>query len=342
MRNYIVFGLLVILSLSAFRAEAWEFPKLKNLWKFQYGESNTNKPPRLHRLLEAANDEIELAEDASLEGDGDKAIEHYKKAIEELEKVKREHPDRAEKPEFTPLRNKEAACRAAIDSIRFDQINQNIRAVTVSDTSELQKKWNKKHGIKNPEDEKEEPKTIKEEVVKQHTDLDVKTNKVDVVEKVEKVEPVDSAIDSTSPEQIEKSKPKGMDELIAANQLMATELPKDWNERIKFAVKTMKSGDYDLADQLLEKLQNEQPKNLNVLLLRAAAQAGAKKLYTARRTLETAMRTHPKSYLPYYNLAHLTIRLGESVETAKQYYEMGRMVGGPVNSQIETLLKSSK
>ncbi len=328
MKKYAIFGLFVFAAFASLQAQSW----FSNLWKFQYNEADTNKPVRLHRLLEPANDEIELAEDASLEGDGDKAIEHYKKALAELDKVKKEHPDRAGKPEFTPLRNKEAACHAAIDSIRFAQINRNIRAVTVSDTSALQKKWNRKHGIKDPGEEKNKEAENKEEGTNA-----VATNKVDAAAK-----PVDKAAPAADPEQIEKSRPKGMNDLLAANQLKATELPENWNERVRFAVKTMKSGDYALADQLLENMQKEQPNNLNVLLLRAAAQAGADKLHTARRTLETAMRAHPESYLPYYNLAHLTIRLGEGKDAARQYYEMGRMAGGPENKQIEALIDSKE
>ena len=47
------------------------------------------------------------------------------------------------------------------------------------------------------------------------------------------------------------------------------------------------------------------------------------------------MREHPKSYLPCYNLANLTLRLGESVEAAREYYEQGRSLGGPRNEALE-------
>lgn len=116
-------------------------------WPFGYDEDSTNAPPRLHRLLEKANDYIELAEDASYDGDGDKAVENYRLALAELDRVERENPDRAETSEFAPLRNRRAACNAAIDAIRFAQIDANERAVAVSNTAELQKKWERKHGI---------------------------------------------------------------------------------------------------------------------------------------------------------------------------------------------------
>ena len=93
------------------------------------------------------------------------------------------------------------------------------------------------------------------------------------------------------------------------------------------------------ADVLLESMLKERPKDLNALLLRAAAQAGTKHYYAAQRTLERAMRAHPRSYLPYYNLANLLIQQGEDLETAKEYYELGRTVGGPVNKALEARLK---
>ena len=52
---------------STFLQAAW-------YWPFESSEDNTNKPPRLHRLLEKANDFIELAEDESMNGDADKAL----------------------------------------------------------------------------------------------------------------------------------------------------------------------------------------------------------------------------------------------------------------------------
>ena len=47
---------------------------------------------------------IELAQDASLNGDSDKAIENYRLALGELDRVEAEYPARAESSEFAPLR----------------------------------------------------------------------------------------------------------------------------------------------------------------------------------------------------------------------------------------------
>ena len=92
-------------------------------------------------------------------------------------------------------------------------------------------------------------------------------------------------------------------------------------------------------DELLEAMLKERPKDLNALLMRAAAQAGTQSYYAAQGTLERAMRAHPRSFLPYYNLANLLIQQGGDLETAREYYELGRTVGGPVNKALEARLE---
>ena len=113
-----------------------------------------------------------------------------------------------------------------------------------------------------------------------------------------------------------------------------------FDEKIQLALKELKAKDYAAADLLLEELEKERKGDLNVLILRAAAQNGMKYHLAARRTLEKAMRAHPKSYLPYYNLAYLMFKLeDEGVESARQYYELGRALGGPMDERIESRLK---
>jgi len=269
-------------------------------WPFDFDPDSTNKPPRLHRLLEKANEYIELAEDEALEGNGEKAIDNYRLALKELDRVEEENPDRAESPEFAPLRTKRATCSAAIDTIRFAQVNENERAVSVSNTADLERKWRVKHGLQTKADEE----FLRREAAK--------TNKVEKVEA-----------------QVETGKvaPPAKDAKPAADGAS--------DERMQKAVAAIRAGDYGSADQLLEEVMKERPDDLNPMLLRAAAQAGSGSLFAARRTLEKAMRAHPKSYLPCYNLANLMLRLGEDVGSAREYYEQGRALGGPRNEALE-------
>ena len=328
-------------------------------WPFGSKEDDPSKPLRLHRLLEEANNYIEIAEDEALKGNGDAALENYRLALSELDRVERENPDRAETAEFSPLRNKRAACVAAMDAIRFAQVNDNERAVSVTDTRELQKKWNKKHGIK--EEVKDERGKVKDE----GAPVEVKGEEGKVKDEAEPVEPpVEEPVAKVEVKPVEapaekpvakvEEKPETKMEVKPTEKPVAKVEEKsekkqeikddssDFKHRLKTALAEVRNRDYVAADLLLEELEQERPNDLNVLLLRAAAQAGMGSNHAARRTLEKAMRAHPRSHLPYYNLANLLLDMGESVDTARQYYEMGRSCGGPQWAPLERRLKGEK
>ena len=307
-------------------------------WPFGTDEDGTNAPPRLHRLLEPANDYIELAQDASLNGDTDKALENYRLALEELDRVEAEHPDRAASAEFAPLRLRRAACTAAIDSIRFAQVNENVRPVSVTDTTELQKRWNKAHGVGGDEDEPPAESKVEKEGKKEPEKKEPEKKKEPEEEK--NAEPPEQAEEKKPEPVAEEKKPADAQERVPPAEKPPAVLPKDWNGRIAQAMADLRAQDYAAADVLLESMLKERPKDLNALLLRAAAQAGTRSYYAAQRTLERAMRAHPRSYLPYYNLANLLAQQeGGDLEAAREYYELGRTVGGPVNKALEARLK---
>ena len=306
-------------------------------WPFGSDEDSTNAPPRLHRLLEPANDYIELAQDASLNGDSEKAIENYRLALGELDRVEAEHPDRAESSEFAPLRLRRATCMAAIDAIRFAQVNENVRPVSVTDTTELQKRWEKLHGFADEEDEEKTPvqASSKEETKQAPPTTEKEEAKPVPPKKEEEAKPAPPPKEEAKP----TPPPEEKKPLTPPEEKKPAPLPADWSGRIAQAMSDLRAQDYAAADVLLESMLNERPKDLNALLLRAAAQAGTKSYYAAQRTLERAMRAHPRSYLPYYNLANLLIQQNGDLEAAREYYELGRTVGGPVNKALETRLK---
>ena len=290
-------------------------------WYWPFGnDEDTEERPRLHRLLENANDLIEQAEDASLDGDAERALELYNSALTNLVDIANSNPDRAEKPEFAPLRNKIAATSAAIDSIRFEQVNQNIRAVAVTDTTELEKKF----------DEEQAKKKGGKKGAKESKETDVKKEE-------KKAEPEKMELPKA-----EKKAPESRPEEKPAPRPATSKEPElsGFDEKIQTAIRELQAKDYAAADLLLEDLEKERRDDLNVLILRAAAQNGLKYHLAARRTLERAMRAHPKSYLPYYNLAYLMFKIeGEGQHSARQYYELGRALGGPQDTKLESKLK---
>ncbi len=276
-------------------------------WPFGVDEDSPDSKPRLHRLLENANDLIEQAEDAALDGDAEKALELYNSALTNLVDVAEKNPDRADKPEFAPLRNKIAATSAAMDSIRFSQVEQNVRAVAVTDTTELQRKYDEEQARK---------KGV------------LPTKKADAGR-------ASAPATAASP-----GRAVAPATAVDAGRAVASPPVDGFDEKMQTAIREIRAKDYAAADLLLEDLEKERRNDLNVLILRSAAQSGLKYYLAARRTLEKAMRAHPKSYLPYYNLAHLMFAIpGEGRESARQYYELGRALGGPRDARLEGRLK---
>ena len=311
MKQIVLFVAAVVALMAAPARAAW-------YWPFGNDEDSDEKP-RLHRLLENANDLIEQAEDASLDGDAERALELYNSALTNLVDIADKNPDRAEKPEFAPLRNKIAAVSAAIDSIRFEQVNRNIRAVAVTDTTELQKKF---------DEEQAKKKGVNKEKEKSEAD---KVEKKPTPEKTESPNPA-----PPNPEAKPEPKANPAPQSAARGDVSLD----GFDGKIQTAIKELQAKDYAAADLLLEELEKERSDDLNVLILRAAAQNGLKYHLAARRTLEKAMRAHPKSYLPYYNLAYLMFKIeGEGQRSARQYYELGRALGGPQDQKLEGRLK---
>ncbi len=288
-------------------------------WPFGVDEDSPDSKPRLHRLLENANDLIEQAEDAALDGDAEKALELYNSALTNLVDVAEKNPDRADKPEFAPLRNKIAATSAAMDSIRFSQVEQNVRAVAVTDTTELQRKYDEEQARK---------KGV------------LPTKKADAGRASAPATAVDAGRASAPATAADAGRASAPATAVDSGRAVASPPVDGFDEKMQTAIREIRAKDYAAADLLLEDLEKERRNDLNVLILRSAAQSGLKYYLAARRTLEKAMRAHPKSYLPYYNLAHLMFAIpGEGRESARQYYELGRALGGPRDARLEGRLK---
>ena len=109
-------------------------------WPFR-GDDDEKEKPRFSELIEEASVEIDNAVDAAADGKYEEALEYYRKALAELERVERENPDRAPTGEFASLRNKRALVNSAIDAIILEQSRENAKAVQVTDTTELEKKF---------------------------------------------------------------------------------------------------------------------------------------------------------------------------------------------------------
>ena len=118
-------------------------------WYWPFGSDDEEEEPRLSELMEPASTNIDAAVDFAADGKTDEAIRCYEQALRELDRLEAAYPDRMETPEFTTVKTKRAYVRTAIDSLKFRQVEENSKAVAVSDTTELERKLAKEKAAAN-------------------------------------------------------------------------------------------------------------------------------------------------------------------------------------------------
>lgn len=268
-------------------------------WSFG---SDDDEKPRLSTLMEPASLLIDKASDYADEGKVDEAVAEYRKALVELDRVEAENPERAATSEFATLRNKRAYVSAAIDSLLLDQARRNSKAVSVSDTREL------------------EAKLAAEKAGGQSQNVTAKTvAKPGVAPKVHETAQRQAKMDA-------------LHKALQAN-------PKDRRARIGLAMEDLRSGDYDSAKLTIDELLQEKPNDAAALNLRAALEMERGENAAAEKTLTQVIQSNPRSYYGYYNMARLFLKTRKGAEgrdSARRYYETGRdYANGPVDKKLE-------
>lgn len=127
-------SIFIALALGAGASGAW-------YWPFS---SDDEKPPRVSELMEDASIMIDEAYDLAADGKTSEAVDKFREAMAELDRIEAENPDRVKEPEFNTLKNKRATVTAAVDSLLLDEVQSNAKAISVTDTTELQKKYDAK------------------------------------------------------------------------------------------------------------------------------------------------------------------------------------------------------
>ena len=129
-------------------------------WYWPFGSDDmSEEAPRISELMEPATELIDEASDLAAYGKVDESVEKYRKALDELDRIERENPERSKGAEFATLRNKRAYVNAAIDSMLLSQVKQNARVVAVSDTTELEKRLAEERGEKSKSEVEQRSKT---------------------------------------------------------------------------------------------------------------------------------------------------------------------------------------
>ncbi len=276
-------------------------PAASAAWYWPFGaDKDEPKPPRISELMAPATFLIDEASDLAEENKIPEAVDKYKMALLELDRIELQNPDRAQKAEFATLRNKRAYVNGAIDSLLLKQARENARAVAVTDTTELEKRLLRKRG------------KLQEEAAP-----------VPASQPADESEDLLSALEVTKvAAQPKPAKPKASAELKSPLQK---------------AVAAVEQGDYESAFQFIEQRLTEKPNDATALNLRAAVETEQGNYRAAEDSLDQAIRSNPRSYYAYYNMArlYLKVRGAEGQSLAHQYYKVGRQLGGPQDADLE-------
>lgn len=278
---------------------------LRASWYWPFGSDDVGERKlvsRISELMEPASVLIDEASDLAAEGKIRESVEKYRTALETLDRIERENPDRAQSAEFATLRNKRAYVNAAIDGLLLEQVRSNAKAVSTTDTTELEKKF------------AEEKRKLAETNGKGRAEEKGKTAGRD--ENVERVE---------------KAEKRSVDVRETVSR------PLTPCER---AIRAVAEGKFAEAEQMIERLLKETPNGAPALNLKAALMARQGKYKEAEAALDQAIQSHPKNHFAYYNMARLMVQQHpDDTSAARRYYETGRAMGGPADEGLEALVR---
>ena len=273
-------------------------------WPFGSDEESSDEP-RLSQLMGPATELIDEASDLAEAGKIQESVEKYRAALQTLDEIEENNPERAKTQEFSTVRNKRAYVNAAIDSLLLSQAKQNARAVAVSDTTDLEKKLAEERAARRGEKPKDEVRDkVKDEV------------KVKDEKRVEG---------------------KAEEKIVKPVQKEAGPRPAIGKDRVVYDIV---HGDYDDAEAVIAEMLVEKPNDAMALNLKSAVEMSRGNLKAAESSLDQAIMSNPRDYHAYYNMALLLLKVDSTNKTsAKRYYETGRAVGGPASVELEELVK---
>ena len=288
-------------------------------WYWPFGDDE-EAPPRLSELIEPASLLIDEASDLASEGKTSDAVDKYREALVELDKIEASDPERAKTPEFATLRTKRAYVSAAIDSLLLAQARGNARPVAVSDTTELERRL---------AEEKGEVVTPAPKQAQKSEDAEQPTTATK-----EKAPPGTKAKTVSAPvAKTEKTASKHVAKKKRAPAKPKADVAMTPKEKAMMAIG---EGKYDEAGRIIAAMLAETPNDTAALNLRAVKETAEGRYRDAERTLDRAIQSNPRSHYAYYNMAVLMLQSNPpNVDGARRYYETGRAMGGPVDSGLE-------
>ena len=296
---------------------------------------------KVSELLKDANKIMSEAQDVYVDGDTDKAVLLYKKALVEIIKLERQYPDRVTSSDFAPLRFRRALCETEIDRILIEQVNVSSRSVAVTDTRELEKKRAERKATAKTNrfakvSKKLTSKTDAGVVRAQSTETskpksEDKPKAKSVEKKVDVNVELDWAGDMLEAEkfaEVEKS-------LIKVLRVD----PENFKARYMMALVRIRRAHFKDAQIIIEDLLEDYGRNEGVLLLASGMYMSMEQYAKAMSTLDKALKISPERPDAYLNMAWLLLEMNpREVNDPEMYYRRSVKLGGPRDHELEKRL----
>lgn len=300
-----------------------------------------HKKVKVSELLKYANKIMSEAQEVYVDGDSDKAVTLYKKALAEIIKIERRYPDRVTSSDFAPLRFRRALCETEIDRILLEKINVSSRSVAVTDTRELEKKRAERRA-------------------------NAKTNKLAKVSKKLKSKTISGVVQPQNVEEI-KSKAEKKPETKTAEKKIDVNVELDWaddmldaekfGEAEKSLIKVLRvapdnfkarymmtlvrirENQFNDAQIIIEDLLEDYGRNEGVLLLASGMYMAMEQYSKSMATLDKALKLAPERPDAYLNMAWLLLEMNpKELNDSEMYYRRSVKLGGPRDSVLEKRL----
>ncbi len=297
-------------------------------WYWPFGDDDDSAEPRISELIELASELIDSASEYASDGEIDKAVDKYRQALAELDRVELENPDRVDKPDFATLKNKRAIANAAIDSLLLQQARANAKSVRITDTTSLEAEYAE---LKRKQREAKSGKPAPS---------DDATRVVAEAESAPAAKPAAGRTPAASPAPAAAASPGAANEAKKGGAAAPSR-----RLRLQAAIAKLNAGDSAGARATVDELLAEHANYAAALNLRARIEMYEGKLDEAEKTLKQCIISNPRSHYAYYNMARVLLRArGEGEEgrkSALRYYRHGRKIGGPRVADLEKLEEHS-
>ena len=322
----------VALTLAGVAAASWYWP---------FGSSDgESEAPRLSELMEPASNLIDEASDLAADDKVQEAIEKYRAALKELDRIEYENPDRAASQEFATVRNKRAYVNAAIDSLLLGQVRENAKSVAVSDTTELETRLKAEKKNAAEEEKAAEEKKVAEEKKKSDAGHDEVEDEAETDTAAKEKAPAGEKARTPAKKKAQALTKKGAKASGDKAAKAGHPVPGKPLSRREQVIADIAAGEFAAAELLINEMLIEKPNGAMALNLKASLEAAQGKIKDAMRTLGQAIMSNPRSHYAYYNMASLLLQADPADKaSARRYYETGRAVGGPVDEQLEESFK---